>query len=82
MHAARTRRCESDPRSNRACGFPAHGLPDISSPALRTRRVADGPAQAMETERTEEVTGPARGLTRMSWRPWRFMSMRCRRQFI
>jgi hypothetical protein len=36
---------EQDPRSNRACGFPAHGLRVVSrDAALRSLRVLDGPA--------------------------------------
>jgi hypothetical protein len=64
-HTARARCCEYDPRSNRACGFPAHGLPrDIGSETLRRPRVPNGAAQAMETEGVKEVGRPLGGLSR------------------
>src|SRR5712692_7512774 len=58
------RRCEQDPRSNRACRFPAHGLRvAIHVAALRSLRIADGPAQAIEPVALEEVARPEPGLT-------------------
>src|SRR5439155_21576618 len=57
--------CQQDPRSNRACGFPAHGLPrGIRRTTLRSHRVADGPAQAVETEGVEEGRCPLGRLSR------------------
>jgi hypothetical protein len=48
-----------DPLSNRACGFPAHGLPVVSrSVALRSLRVLDGSAQTDEPEGIKEVRVP------------------------
>lgn len=42
---------EQDPRSNRACGFPAHGLPVVVQvAALRSLRILDGASQAMKPE--------------------------------
>src|SRR5437867_7375416 len=65
VHTARARCCEYDPRSNRACGFPAHGLPrGIRSTTLRSLRVPNRAAQAMETESLKESTGPLAGLPR------------------
>src|SRR5262245_50721084 len=44
------------PPSNRACGFPAHGLPAVSRvAALRSPRVLDGPTQADQPLGLEEV---------------------------
>src|SRR6266851_3431760 len=64
-HTARARCCEYDPRSNRACGFPAHGLPgSIRGATLRRLRVPNRAAQAMETEGVKEISGPLGGLTR------------------
>ena len=64
VHTARARCCEYDPRSNRACGFPAHGLPrGIRSATLRGHRVPNRPAQAMKTERVKKVGRPSSGLT-------------------
>src|SRR4051812_20824968 len=60
------------PLSNRACGFPAHGLPVVARvAALRgllpggLPRVADGPAQAMKAEIPEVLARPALRLTRL-----------------
>jgi hypothetical protein len=53
-----------DPLSNRACDFPAHGLPVVSrAAALRSLpergiRVPDGPPQAVESDGFEEIASP------------------------
>src|SRR5229473_2394651 len=50
---------------NRACGFPAHGFPESSEgTALRSLRVPNCPAQAVETEGVKEGWRPSSGLTR------------------
>src|SRR5580698_8190197 len=56
-----------DPLSNRACGFPAHGLPVVSrAAALRALLpegllgVAHGSPQAMKTDVLEVFARPAR----------------------
>jgi hypothetical protein len=73
-------KARQDPRSNRACGFPAHGLPMVSrSAALRSLRVLDGPTQAMEPVAVEEVASPTRGSPARRFRPLRFtMKLRSR----
>src|SRR5262249_48282270 len=57
---------EQDPRSNRACRFPAHGLP-VVAPVAALRglllpegllRVSDGPAQTMQSELPEGLARP------------------------
>jgi hypothetical protein len=56
---------EQDPLSNRACGFPAHGLPVVCrDAALRGLWVANGSAQAHESVTLEEVARPALGFPR------------------
>src|SRR4029450_9887261 len=62
---------QQDPLSNRACGFPAHGLRVISrADALRglllpegLLRIADGSAQAVKTDGDEVAATPAFGLS-------------------
>jgi hypothetical protein len=60
-----------DPLSNRACRFPAHGLPVVSRDTALYEvspeglaRVADGVSQAMQSEVVEVVFVPALRLAR------------------
>src|SRR6185312_839404 len=60
------------PRSNRACGFPAHGLPGIGRHAALCSlhpegllRVTDAPAQAMKAQMLEVLASPSRCLARL-----------------
>src|SRR5712692_1574582 len=54
------------PPFNRACRFPAHGLPVVSCvAALRRLRVLDGPAQTVQPEGVEEIAGPLLYFTRV-----------------
>jgi len=46
------------PLSNRACGFPAHGLPMIFLAWLRRLRITDGATQAIQALIPKPVPRP------------------------